>query len=105
VSAAEEAFLIAWRLDPLPGAELVREYRFHDVRRWRLDFAIPAVRVGVEIDGRGRHQSVVGERKDMEKLNTALLLGWRVLRFSASEKKKAAEWVETVKELVCSIPR
>lgn len=102
-SAAEEAFLIAWNLNPLPGAELVREYRFHQVRRWRWDYAFPSVKVAIEIDGRGRHQTVVGVRSDCEKANTALLMGWRVLRFPATDKRLAADWVATVKELLCQI--
>lgn len=102
MSAAEEAFLIAWHLDPLPGAGLVREYRFHDVRKWRFDFSFPAVKLAVEIEGRGRHQTVTGFRADCDKYNTALILGWRVLRFPAGDWRQAAEWVFITKEALCS---
>jgi very-short-patch-repair endonuclease len=61
------------------------EYRFHPVRRWRLDAAFPEKKIGVEIDGgafiQGRHTRGVGFRKDCEKINAAGLLGWRVFRF------------------------
>ena len=66
----------------LPEAE--QEYRFHPVRRWRFDFAWPAVKVAVECDGGqwvrngGRHN----RDSDREKLNAAACLGWRVLRYS-----------------------
>lgn len=60
------------------------EYRFHDARRWRFDYAWPAARLAVEIDGGqwlaggGRHNGDA----DRQKLNTASAAGWRVLRFS-----------------------
>ena len=54
-------------------------------RRWRFDFAIPARMIAVEIDGGGwvggRHHRPLGATKDNEKMNTALLMGWRVFRF------------------------
>ena len=103
MSAAEDAFMRAWEASPLPGAELVREHRFHPVRRWRWDFALPAIKLAVEIDGRGRHQTVQGVRNDCAKANAAVALGWRVLRFPATDKARAAEWVETVKIVACGI--
>jgi len=67
------------------GLEPEREYRFCE-RRWRLDFAFPAVKVGVEIQGgiysHGRHVRGAGYEHDMEKANCAVLLGWKVLQFS-----------------------
>lgn len=82
----------------LEGWDLVREYRFHPERRWRFDFAFPSQRLGIEVDGRGRHQSVDGVRKDCEKGNAAVLLGWRVLRFPATDRKQAGEWAAMVVE-------
>ena len=64
----------------------VAEYRFHPVRRWRFDYALPELKIGLEIDGavftQGRHTRGAGVEKDMEKLNEAAILGWRVLRVS-----------------------
>lgn len=96
--------MAAWNKAPLEGADLVREYRFHPTRRWRFDVAFPSAKVAVEIEGRGRHQTVTGYRGDCEKYNTATLAGWRVLRFPATDKAKAAEWVELVKEALCCKP-
>lgn len=101
-SDAEEEFLVAWGLHGVPGTDICREYRFHPVRRWRFDFAWPSQRVAVEIDGRGRHQSVAGVRRDCEKINTAILSGWRVLRFPATDKRQAQEWVEMAVDLLCA---
>lgn len=89
---------------PLAGVELVSEYRFHPTRGWLFDFAFPAHKLAVEIDGRGqgkrdaigRHQTVDGVRKDCEKNNAAVALGWRILRFPATDKRDALDWVSVV---------
>lgn len=68
----------------LPDPHL--ELRFHDSRRWRFDFAWPEAMVAVEIDGGtwsgGRHTRGKGFEGDCEKLNTAAVEGWCVLRFT-----------------------
>lgn len=102
-SLAEEAFWSAWKAVEPMGADTVREHRFHPVRKWRFDFAWPSQRVGVEIDGRGRHQTVAGVRADCEKMNEAIRLGWRVLRFPASDKRLADEWAATVLDVLCAL--
>jgi len=62
----------------------VREYKFHPVRRWRFDYAIPSHKVAIEVEGgvwtQGRHTRPRGFIGDMEKYNTATALGWRILR-------------------------
>lgn len=66
------------------------EYPFHPKRKWRFDYAIPEGRVAIEIDGgifiQGRHSRGAGQKKDMEKLNAAAQLGWRVLHYIPTEK-------------------
>lgn len=70
---------------PLPESE----FCFCDGRRWRMDFAWPVQRVGLEVDGaiwtRGRHTRGSGWLKDTEKLNTAAAMGWRMLRCSPQQ--------------------
>lgn len=85
MSAAEEQFATEL-MYAMPSLALKpeREYKFHQTRRWRLDFAWPAEKLAVEIEGRGRHQTFMGFAKDAEKYNAALLLGWRVLRYPAA---------------------
>ena len=71
-------------------ADPVEEHPFakHLGRRWRFDFAWPGQLVAVEVDGGiwmrggGRHSRGAGYEADAEKLNTAALLGWCVLRFT-----------------------
>lgn len=62
-----------------------REYQFHDGRKWRLDFAWPTYKVGVEIDGgiwiKGGHNTGVGSHADRNKGNAAAALGWLVLHY------------------------
>ena len=89
-SGREEQFLAAWpRLCRANGFEPVlpeREYYFHPTCKWRFDFAWPALRVAVEIEGGlwngGRHSVPMGMIADMDKYNSAAALGWLVLRFS-----------------------
>lgn len=116
VSLAEEAFADALAAAQLGWAAGVpspeREYVFHEGRKWRFDFAWPTIRLAVEIEGRGRHQNVVGFRKDAHKYNTAARAGWLVLRFPATDLKPsesrpewprgAVDWVEDTLELMCN---
>lgn len=73
----------------LPAPE--REFRFHEVRGWRLDFAWPDLRIGVEVDGgtgpgrRGRHVQPQGFQNDVDKMNAATASGWRIFRYTASD--------------------
>ncbi len=71
------------RVEGLP--EPRTELEFHPSREWRLDLAWPDRMLAVEVDGgvwtRGRHLRPKGYIEDCVKLNSALLLGWRVLRF------------------------
>lgn len=64
--------------------ECVKEFKFHPIRKWRFDYAIPAHKIAVEVEGGvwtgGRHTSPKGFLGDMEKYNTATLMGWRVFR-------------------------
>ena len=71
------------------GIECVTEYRFHPPRRWRFDYALPSVKVAVEVEGAvwagGRHVRPSGFIKDMEKYNTAAVTGWTLTRTTPQE--------------------
>ncbi len=66
------------------GMECIKEYKFHPVRKWRFDYAIPSALVALEVEGGvwtgGRHINPKGFLNDMEKYNTATLMGWSVYR-------------------------
>lgn len=80
-------------LNDLFGAtEVVTELHFSPSRRWRFDYAVPSEMLAVEYQGHGHtggkrhvggHASVKGLANDCEKLNAAMALGWRVIKFTA----------------------
>jgi len=74
--------------------ECVKEYRFHPKRLWRFDYAIPAHKIALEVEGGvwtgGRHVRAQGFLGDMEKYNTATLMGWRVFRTTPEELYRTA---------------
>lgn len=71
-------------LSKVLGVDVVAEHRFHDTRKWRFDYAVPSMRIAIEVEGGvwtgGRHTSSAGFLRDMEKYNEAALNGWLVLR-------------------------
>lgn len=96
MSQLEEDFagqLAQYRLPPA-----VRQLQFAKEvgRKWAFDFAWPAFMVAVELNGIvaariagrqidiGGHGTVVGQTRDMDKHNAAVLLGWSVLTFTQS---------------------
>jgi very-short-patch-repair endonuclease len=86
-SRLEKRFETLWRA--LGGPELEREFRFHETRRWRADFAHLPSRTLIEIEGgiyvNGRHNRAAGFAADLEKYLEAELAGWRVIRLGPKE--------------------
>ena len=74
-----------------------KEYRFHPVRKWRFDFAIPEHMIAIEIEGgiymQGRHTRGKGYQADCEKYREAVVLGWRLLRYTTNELAKDSEMI------------
>jgi very-short-patch-repair endonuclease len=72
---------------PLALEGMVEEYRFYSERKWRADYGWPDLKLLCEIDGGswaphgGRHAT----DRDREKINTAVSLGFAVLRFSPEQ--------------------
>lgn len=99
---AEQQFLEKWNEYGFPNSDIESQYKFSPERQWRLDFAFPSRRVGIEVDGRakqgsfGGHQSVVGVRRDCQKANTAIKLGWVILRIPTSDIAGKNEWGESL---------
>ena len=99
MSQLEEDFEFQLMDEPSPLVrDYVREFKFPvpgltpktlRPRHGRFDFAWPAVKVAVEIEGgtwmpRSRHTSGAGFAADCEKYNAATVDGWRVLRFTGA---------------------
>lgn len=81
-----------------------KEYKFHPTRKWRFDFCLVAEKIAIELEGgifiKGRHVRGVGYQKDCEKYRAAVLLGWRVLRYTTNEVAADPEMIiRDIKEL------
>ena len=89
-TASAQLDLFASYLRQHTGEKVVKEYKFHEVRRWRFDYAFPECKVAIEVDGAvwtlGRHNRPAGYINDMEKLNTAASMGWLVLRITPDDR-------------------
>lgn len=91
--------------------EPVPELRFASPRRWRFDWAwilksqypkrLCSIHVALEIQGglhtHGRHTRGAALVKEYEKLNTAQLMGWKVLLVTP-QQVKSGEAFELVKQ-------
>lgn len=80
-----------------------QEYKFHPKRKWRADFLITGTKILVEVEGGiwsgGRHTRGKGYIGDMEKYNSAAMMGFTVLRFS-TEQVKAGVAIKQIEQLV-----
>lgn len=117
-------FLLQLQATDIPLDVVEQEYRFHPTRKWRFDFAIPSLKIAIELDGGeamrtvtcancganparmttkkgstvirlgGGHHTPDGYRRNREKMNEAVLLGWAVLGASGKqvEDGDAVEW-------------
>lgn len=83
------------------GIEVETESRFAPPRRWRSDYRIRNTKILIEFEGglfaKGKqgHSSVSGILRDIEKYNTAALLGFTVIRIAPNHIKsgQALLWV------------
>lgn len=82
---------------------IFKEWKFWPERQFRFDRAWPGHKLAVEIEGGlwrrggGAHSHPNNIMRDIEKYNGAVLLGWRVLRFS-DYHLKSPYVVECVRE-------
>lgn len=99
--------------------EMKQELVFAPPRKWKFDFYIPEYKIAIEVEGGafqetwykdkktgetkkhtgGRHNTPEGFIEDMEKYNTAVTLGWRLLRFTP-EQLYNIKTLETIKKLI-----
>ena len=80
---------LAYSAKELGWGLVVAEFKFHPIRKWRADFAIPSAKLLIEIEGgfwiQGRHSRGGGGESDMEKYNTSSIMGYALLRFSPKQ--------------------
>lgn len=81
----------------------VIEYRFHEQRKWRFDFAWLRSRVALEVQGGifsgGRHVQGAALVKEYEKLNAAAAAGWRVMFCQPGQLQR----VEFMREIAAAL--
>lgn len=73
------------------------EHKFLKERRFRFDVAIVEKKIAIEYEGlnfaggKSRHLTLSGYTNDCEKYNLAILAGWKVFRFTASNYEDASK--------------
>jgi len=83
----------------------IPEHRFHPTRMWRFDYAKVDEKLAIEIEGltrpgiKSRHTTNDGYKADVEKYNNAVVLGWRVLRFTQDMLLKKSTF-EMIRQLL-----
>lgn len=74
--------------------EYKTDYKFHNSRRWKFDYAIPALKISVEYEGlqseKSGHTTLVGYTRNCDKYNAAVLDGWHLLRYTAKNHGNVA---------------
>lgn len=66
----------------LPGAAFQHEIHHRGRLVGRADFAYPALRLALEVDGFSAHASPRAFQSDLRRQNALVALGWTVLRFT-----------------------
>jgi very-short-patch-repair endonuclease len=79
-------------LNKLSAPPYEREYKILSGRRYRADFAWPAAKIALEVNGGlytpvSGHRSISGIERDMEKSNAAQLDGWIYLQVGSKHLK------------------
>ena len=117
MSALEDQFLGLWQAHN-PSLSLEREFSEIDAwekdfqeryaktkrsKRYRLDFAHPNSRTGIEIQGgvymRGRHVTGSGYERDCRKYNLAYTSGWTIFLLTSTMAKDSF-WLSLIAEHV-----
>ena len=100
---AREYEMFRRKLAAFTGCEIKPEHIFYPGRKWRIDFAIVELKIGIEIEGgawsNGRHTRGKGFIDDIEKYNAAVTFGWVILRFTPQDLNKITTF-ETIKKVV-----
>jgi hypothetical protein len=100
-SHLEDYFERSWQ-ELYPEIALEREVKSIPGRRFRLDFAHTASKVGIEIEGqiwhKSRHTSGSGLLKSYEKHNLNLIHGWRV--FQLAEDMICPDWLNLIADTI-----
>jgi very-short-patch-repair endonuclease len=83
-SPIEKKFWYAWHSEHGPFIPMEYQYAI-DGSKYRVDFAIPQIKVAIELDGYQWHSSKEQFTKDRERQRELEMQGWRFVRFSGQE--------------------
>lgn len=76
----------------------LKEFLFHPIRKWRLDYAWEDLKIAIEVHGgnhsNGRHVRGNGFAEDRIKMNHAQLLGWIVIEITTDKLKMLPDFIE-----------
>lgn len=107
---AQESRLADDSLIQLTGLpEYTTEHKFHQTRRWRLDYVWLDSKVALEVHGGvfsdGRHTNGKGFTSDREKMNEAALMGWIVIEATTEQVRNgmARKWIERALAMRCAL--
>ena len=67
-------------------------------RRYRLDFAYPELKVGIEIDSREFHDGWQLRLADMARQNDLTSRGWRILRFTHADLDRPEQVAQVIRD-------
>jgi len=94
------------------GIEFEHQFAKERGRKYRLDLALPALKIGLEVHGGayvrragggtgGAHHTIEGRARDMAKGNLAAVMGWIVIEVSPNEVADgtAFDWIAEAIEL------
>jgi very-short-patch-repair endonuclease len=100
------------------GLQVTKEFKFNPKRKWKFDYYIPELKLGIEVEGGtyketwyrdkktgelkhhvgGRHNTGEGFLEDCEKYNSATVLGFKILRFPP-DKLFSEKTLNEIKEI------
>ena len=86
---SKEKDYIGWNLLYWTNKNMVtleEEFKFHPERKWRFDWAIESMKLAIEYNGimseKSRHTTISGYTGDMNKINAAQAMGWRIIQLT-----------------------
>lgn len=100
-STGELKFKEHWEL-LYPDIDLYHNHKFLKNRKFKFDFAHLPQKIAIEINGGnwigGRHSNALALNSEYEKLNLAVVNGWRV--FVLSPEMITDEWLEAIAQAI-----
>lgn len=100
-STGELKFKEHWEI-LYPNIDLYHNHKFLKNRKFKFDFAHITTKIAIEINGGnwigGRHSNALALNSEYEKLNLAVINGWRV--FVLSPEMICDEWLEAIAEAI-----